>query len=155
MQHTSRTSLDPRAHTTLAFTSDPRHHQRTGARGAAQSNTAEAGAAGGALCPPRGEVSAEVSFSPGGERDNVLLDVDVREREGQRRRATDDLALGVVLGTVAGALELVLGRDPGNDAAKMGADGVQAEALDLAVGVHDEVRGVTLQAWDSCSAVRG
>jgi len=46
--------------------------------------------------------------APGAEGDEVVLNFHVREGEGQRGRAADDLALEVVLGAVARALELVL-----------------------------------------------
>jgi hypothetical protein len=42
----------------------------------------------------------------------------------QRSWSTDDLALVVVLGSVAGAEELVLGGVPRHDASQVGADGV-------------------------------
>lgn len=68
----------------------------------------------------------------------------MREREGKGRGAADDLTLRVVLRSVAGALELVLGGVPGNDAAQVRAHGVEAELLDARVR-DDEVGGVTLQ----------
>jgi len=68
----------------------------------------------------------------------------VREREGKRRGAADHLALVVVLGAVARALELVLRLVPGHDAAEVRAHRVDAVVLDGAVILHDDVRGVTL-----------
>ena len=64
------------------------------------------------------------------------------QREGSR--ATHNLALVVVLGTVAWAHELVLSRVPGHDAAKMGADSVHTIVGEGAVVLNNEVGGITL-----------
>ena len=96
------------------------------------------------LCPPGRGVRAEVSLRPGEEGHNVVVDLDVCERERERCRTTDDLALRVVLRPVARALELVLCGHPRHNAAEVRADRVQAEALDLFVTVDDQVGGVTL-----------
>jgi pyruvate/2-oxoglutarate dehydrogenase complex dihydrolipoamide acyltransferase (E2) component len=69
----------------------------------------------------------------------------VCESKGKRSRATNNLALSVVLGAVAGALKFVLSGNPWYDTPKMRADGVEAERLDLRVRVNDKVGGVTLQ----------
>mmetsp|Transcript_28493 Transcript_28493/g.70224 ORF Transcript_28493/g.70224 Transcript_28493/m.70224 type:complete len:254 (+) Transcript_28493:229-990(+) len=99
------------------------------------------------LLPPGGDAGAEVRLGPGGEDDGVVgVDLGVRQSQGQRRRPADHLALVVVLGPVARALELVLRLVPGHDAAEVGAHGVQAVVLDGAVVLHDDVRGVTLEA---------
>ena len=97
------------------------------------------------LLPPGLEAGAEVSLGPAGEHDDIsLVDVGVREGEGQGRGAADHLTLVVVLGAVARALELVLGFVPGHDAAEVGAHGVEAVVLDAAVILDDDVGGVTL-----------
>ena len=97
------------------------------------------------LLPPGLEAGAEVSLGPAGEHDDIsIVDVGVREGEGQGRGAADHLTLVVVLGAVARALELVLGFVPGHDAAEVGAHGVEAVVLDAAVILDDDVGGVTL-----------
>jgi hypothetical protein len=63
----------------------------------------------------------------------------------QRCRSTDDLALVVVLGTVARAEELVLGGVPRHDTTKMRADGVDTVGGEGLVGLHDKVGRITLQ----------
>ena len=98
------------------------------------------------LLPPGLEAGAEVGLGPGREHDDVrLVDVGVREGEGEGRGAADHLTLVVVLGAVARALELVLSLVPGHDAAKVGAHGVEAVVLDGAVILDDDVGGVTLR----------
>jgi len=74
------------------------------------------------------------------------------EREGSG--TTDLKTVGVVLGTVARALELVLRGYPRHDATKMGADGVEAELLDGVVGLDDEVRRVTLETLGESAVTR-
>jgi hypothetical protein len=64
----------------------------------------------------------------------------------QRSWSTDDLALVVVLGTVAGAEELVLGGVPRHHASQVGADGVDPVGGQRLVLLHHQVRGVTLHA---------
>ena len=97
------------------------------------------------LLPPGGKAGAEVSLGPGGEGDDVgVADGEVSEGEGQRGGTADDLALVVVLGAVARALELVLSLVPGDNAAKVGAHSVEAEIGNGAVGLDDDVSGVTL-----------
>ena len=97
------------------------------------------------LLPPGLEAGAEVGLGPAGEHDDIsLVDVGVREGEGQGRGAADHLTLVVVLGAVARALELVLSLVPGHDAAEVGAHGVEAVILDGAVILDDDVGGVTL-----------
>ena len=64
----------------------------------------------------------------------------------QRRRSTDHLALVVVLGSVAGADELVLGAVPRHDAAEVSAHGVDPVGGQRLVLLHHQVRGVTLHA---------
>lgn len=86
-------------------------------------------------------------FRPRGESDRVVaIDDDVRERQGERRRAANHLALRVVLGTVARALELVFSLVPRHDATEVRAHGVQAEVGQGAIRLDDEVRRITLQA---------
>lgn len=98
------------------------------------------------LLPPGLEAGAEVGLGPGGEHDDVrLVDVGVREGEGEGRGAADHLTLVVVLGAVARALELVLSLVPGHDASEVGAHGVEAVVLDGAVILDDDVGGVTLR----------
>jgi hypothetical protein len=70
----------------------------------------------------------------------------VGKGEGEGGRSTNNLALGVVLGSMARALELVLSSDPRDDAAKMGADGIDSEVLNGTIGTDDEVGGVTPEA---------
>jgi hypothetical protein len=105
-----------------------------------------------ALCLPPGILAGpEVGLHPRDEEDLAVVDVGVNQgqrlqeqqwRYGfssfemggwgnrgvrssyQRSRPTDDLALVVVLGSVAGAEELVLGGVPRHDASQVGADGV-------------------------------
>lgn len=67
------------------------------------------------------------------------------ERQGERRRAANHLALRVVLGTVARALELVFSLVPRHDATEVRAHGVQAEVGQRTIRLDDEVRSVTLQ----------
>lgn len=62
----------------------------------------------------------------------------------QRRRSTDNLALVIVLGSMARADELVLGAVPRHDAAKVRADGVDPVGREGLVGLHDEVGRITL-----------
>lgn len=64
----------------------------------------------------------------------------------QGSRSTDNLALVVVLGSMARAKELVLGGVKRHDAAKVGADRVDPVGGEGLVGLHDEVRRITLQA---------
>lgn len=64
----------------------------------------------------------------------------------QRRRSTDHLALVVVLGSVAGADELVLGAVPRHDAAEVSAHGVDPVGGQRLVLLHHQVRRVTLHA---------
>ena len=66
------------------------------------------------------------------------------EGQGKRSRTANHLPVGVVLGAVARALELVLSLVPGHDAAEVGAHGVEAVVLDGAVILDDDVGGVTL-----------
>ena len=108
------------------------------------------------LLPPGLEAGAEVGLGPGGEHDDVrLVDVGVREGEGEGRGAADHLTLVVVLGAVARALELVLSLVPGHDAAKVGAHGVEAVVLDGAVILNDDVGGVTLRCWKGRGRMEG
>mmetsp|Transcript_19267 Transcript_19267/g.53941 ORF Transcript_19267/g.53941 Transcript_19267/m.53941 type:complete len:243 (+) Transcript_19267:380-1108(+) len=100
------------------------------------------------LRPPGLSAGAEVSLSPWREQDDAAVGhVRVGQGQGQGGGATHDLALGVVLGAVAGALELVLGRCPGHDATQVGAHSVDAVRLNAGavLGGH-QVGGVTLQA---------
>lgn len=61
------------------------------------------------LLPPGVEAGAEVGLGPGGEEHHVAgVNGGVGEGEGEGGGAADDLALVIVLGTVARALELVL-----------------------------------------------
>merc|ERR1711966_257432 len=60
--------------------------------------------------------------------------------------AAHDLAVLVVLGTVARAAELVSGLVPGHHAAKVSAHSVDAEILQGVVLLGDEVGGITLEA---------
>lgn len=109
------------------------------------SELAQTNLANNRLLPPGLEAGAEVSLGPAGEHDDIsIVDVGVREGEGQGRGAADHLTLVVVLGAVARALELVLGFVPGHDAAEVGAHGVEAVVLDGAVILDDDVGGVTL-----------
>ena len=108
------------------------------------------------LLPPGLEAGAEVGLGPGREHDDVrLVDVGVREGEGEGRGAADHLTLVVVLGAVARALELVLSLVPGHDAAKVGAHGVEAVVLDGAVILDDDVGGVTLRCWKGRGRMEG
>jgi hypothetical protein len=101
------------------------------------------------LGPPRVQVRAEVGLSPSRESNDVIGDIDMRKRKGERRGPADDLALRIVLAAMARALELVLGGVPGHDTAEVSADGVKAERLDLLVGSDDQVRRVALQGDSS------
>ena len=65
--------------------------------------------------------------------------------QGKRSWASDDLAIGVVLGTVAWAHELVFSFVPWHDASQMGTDGVDAKVLDSTVS-GDEICRVALKA---------
>merc|ERR1712100_529986 len=101
------------------------------------------------LLPPGLEAGAEVGLGPGREHDDVrLVDVGVREGEGEGRGAADHLTLVVVLGAVARALELVLSLVPGHDAAKALGEGAVAREVGLEplLGLDDDVGGVTLEA---------
>ena len=72
------------------------------------------------LLPPGLEAGAEVGLGPGREHDDVrLVDVGVREGEGEGRGAADHLTLVVVLGAVARALELSFSRKPIGNTAQM------------------------------------
>mmetsp|Transcript_11791 Transcript_11791/g.25504 ORF Transcript_11791/g.25504 Transcript_11791/m.25504 type:complete len:210 (+) Transcript_11791:609-1238(+) len=75
----------------------------------------------------------------------------VRERQRKRRRATDNLAGGVVLRAVARADVLKLGAVPRDDAAEVGANGVDGVVLERLVLLHDEVVGVALEALHKCA----
>merc|ERR1719326_2518407 len=96
--------------------------------------------------PPRRGVRAEVRLGPGAKGDDVVGRVAVRERERERRRATDDLASKVILRAVARADVLVGGAVPRHDAAKVRAHSVDRVVLDAAVLLHDQVVRVALQA---------
>merc|ERR1719183_1133910 len=79
--------------------------------------------------PPKQPLSvgAEVGLGPGGEHDLAVLGhVTVGKGEGKGSGAANDGTGGGVLGSVAGAHELVVGGGPRDDAAKVGADGVEA-----------------------------
>mmetsp|Transcript_14424 Transcript_14424/g.38259 ORF Transcript_14424/g.38259 Transcript_14424/m.38259 type:complete len:246 (+) Transcript_14424:73-810(+) len=102
--------------------------------------------------PPRLEAGAEVLLGPRGHGDGAILDDGVAERQGQRRRAADNLALVVVLRAVARADEPVRLPVPGHDAAQVGADRVDAEVLDARLRGHD-VGGIALQALDKLTLV--
>mmetsp|Transcript_35399 Transcript_35399/g.78577 ORF Transcript_35399/g.78577 Transcript_35399/m.78577 type:complete len:297 (+) Transcript_35399:139-1029(+) len=101
----------------------------------------------GRLLPPGGLTGTEVSLGPGAQGHNAsLVDVSVCQGQRQGSRAADHLALSVVLGAVAWALELVLSTNPRDDAAQVGAHGVDTEVLNVAILVHHQVGWVTLQA---------
>ena len=68
------------------------------------------------------------------------------EGQGKRSRTANHLPVGVVLGAVARALELVLGLVPRDDAAQVRAHSVQPEVREGTILLDDQVRGVTLQA---------
>ena len=97
--------------------------------------------------PPRIQVRSKISFGPGSKQNRVVgINVHVREREAERRRAADHLTLGVVLRAVARALELVLSLVPGDDATQVRAHRVQTKVSERPILLDDQVRGVTLQA---------
>ena len=91
--------------------------------------------------------SSEILFSPLREHHGVgVVDNDVSERQGERRRTANHLAVGVVLRTVARALELVLSLVPRDDATQVRAHGVETEIADVTILRHHQVRGIALQA---------
>ena len=92
------------------------------------------------LVPPALSVGAEVGLGPGGEHDLAVLGhVAVGKGEGKGSGAANDGTGGGVLGSVAGAHELVVGGGPRDDAAKVGADGVEAVGLKGLVILDDKV----------------
>ena len=92
------------------------------------------------LVPPAFSVGTEVGLGPGGEHDLAILgDVAVGKGEGKGGGTADDGTGGGVLGSVAGAHELVVGSGPRDDAAKVGADGVEAVGLKGLVVLDDKV----------------
>lgn len=92
------------------------------------------------LVPPALSVGAEVGLGPGREHDLAVLGhVTVGKGEGKGSGAANDGTGGGVLGSVAGAHELVVGSGPRDDAAKVGADGVEAVGLKGFVILDDKV----------------
>ena len=92
------------------------------------------------LVPPAGSVGTEVGLGPGGEHDLAILgNVAVGKGEGKGGGTADDGTGGGVLGSVAGAHELVVGSGPRDDAAKVGADSVEAVGLKGLVVLDDKV----------------
>mmetsp|Transcript_33262 Transcript_33262/g.61833 ORF Transcript_33262/g.61833 Transcript_33262/m.61833 type:complete len:203 (-) Transcript_33262:60-668(-) len=63
------------------------------------------------------------------------------------------MTIGGVLGSVAGALELVLSGVPRNNASKVGADGVKSVAVESVLLVDDEVGRVTLDTLNKVTGV--
>ena len=74
------------------------------------------------LVPPSLSSSTEVILSPGGEKDLAILgNVAVCKGKGKRSGSTNNGSIRRVLGSVAWAHELVVGRRPWHNASKMGA----------------------------------
>ena len=61
------------------------------------------------------------------------------ESKGKRGGSTNNGAFGRVLGTVAGALELVSGSRPWDDASQMCADGVQTVRFQSLIILNNQV----------------
>ncbi|OUS42331.1 hypothetical protein BE221DRAFT_62951, partial [Ostreococcus tauri] len=98
------------------------------------------------LLPPRLKSRSKILLRPRGEGNRVVaVNDDVRESQGERSRTADHLTVGIVLGAVARALELVLSLVPRDDATQVRAHRVQAEIREGTVRLDDQVRGVTLQ----------
>ena len=102
--------------------------------------------------PPWVQVGAEVLLRPRGESQLAVLGGCVGERQGQRGRASDHLAVLIVLRAVAGAAELVGTLTPGHDAAQVGAHRQESEILDV-VRRGDEVVRLALEALDQLAVV--
>mmetsp|Transcript_14545 Transcript_14545/g.38911 ORF Transcript_14545/g.38911 Transcript_14545/m.38911 type:complete len:256 (-) Transcript_14545:16-783(-) len=99
------------------------------------------------LLPPRGRASAEIGLGPGLEHHGVgRVNLSVSDGERKRGRTTGDLAVLIILRAVAWALVLLLRKVPRNDAAQMGAGGVDSERLDLLIITCNEPVRITLQA---------
>mmetsp|Transcript_686 Transcript_686/g.1421 ORF Transcript_686/g.1421 Transcript_686/m.1421 type:complete len:278 (-) Transcript_686:132-965(-) len=99
------------------------------------------------LLPPGSRVRAEVLLSPWLEYDVVAsIDFSMGERQRQWGRPTDDFARLVVLGSMAGAHEFVLGRVPRNHAPKVSAHGVQCVVLNIIIFGRDEIVRITLES---------
>merc|ERR1719183_2175360 len=99
--------------------------------------------------PPKQPISsgAGVGLGPGREHDLAVLGhVTVGKGEGKGSGAANDGTGGGVLGSVAGAHELVVGGGPRDDTAKVGADGVEAVGLKGFVILDDKVSGISLEA---------
>lgn len=63
----------------------------------------------------------------------------------QRSRSSNNFSLVVVLGSMAGAEELVLGFVPWDDTTKVGADSIDAVGCKCFVVLHNEVSRITLK----------
>lgn len=98
------------------------------------------------LFPPWVLAGPEVGLDPRDEDDLAIINVSMNQGQRQGSRSTDNLALVVVLGSMARAKELVLGGVKRHDAAKVGADRVDPVGGEGLVGLHDEVRRITLES---------
>mmetsp|Transcript_2988 Transcript_2988/g.8669 ORF Transcript_2988/g.8669 Transcript_2988/m.8669 type:complete len:226 (+) Transcript_2988:172-849(+) len=99
------------------------------------------------LVPPALSIGTEIGLGPGREHDLAILGhIAVGKGEGKGSGAANDGTGGGVLGSMAGAHELVVGGGPRDDAAKVGADGVEAVGLKGLVVLDDKVSGISLEA---------
>ena len=75
------------------------------------------------LVPPSLGIGTKVKLGPRQKENisSILFDIAMGKSEGERGGSTDDDSRGIVLGSVARALELVGGSRPRDNAAKMSA----------------------------------
>ena len=72
-------------------------------------------------------------------------DIDMGDSETERSWSSDDFTVLVILRAVARALKLVGVLVPWNNAAQMGADGIDTEIFNT-IGSRNEVGGITFES---------
>jgi len=97
------------------------------------------------VVPPLLKASAEVILVPLEQLDVAAGGGGVGKGQRQRSWPVDDHAVGVVLGAVAWAHELVVGLGPWDDAAKVSAHSIAGEVLD-AIVCGEDVGRVAIEA---------
>jgi hypothetical protein len=94
---------------------------------------------GWSLCPPRSFVGAEVCFRPRSKGNGIVIG-NGSVSQGQRLGcgAADDFTSAVVLRTVTGTHEFVLGVVPRNDTTEVSTNGVDAVVANgAAISYHE------------------
>ena len=102
--------------------------------------------------PPRVLAGAEVLLGPRAQCQVAVQGSGVSQGQGKWSRATYNLAILIVLGSVARAAELVGSLVPRHHAAKVSAHGQKRKVLDVVWG-GDEVVGLTLQSLHQLTVV--